>query len=444
MNTAPIFQHIWKCFELRLSDCLDRIFFVNVLPVHSIYKWIAFTWLAFVGLSLTESSFAKSSASVWAGDSSLLELNNSLESNSFGESAGAPGLTDEEALACCFEEEIGYSETAIACGVDFGTNEIWEISTRQLPQSGCMAVLDPHKLRVSRWMPSCGWIESSFEQYLASVRGSEKSSDSGAAGLDLHNIVYVHGNWMPADLTRERGLLIGRYLAQRAHLPFRLTVFSWPSTREKHALADIRENAVVAEVQGLYLGTLLQHFPADKPLGIIGFSYGARAVTGSLHALGGGTLCGRTLSTASYPQEIRVSFMAAAIDRAWMLEGGRHQNAARTISSIVNLYNSNDPILRRYHLISTSHRGTAAGVAGLILPRNWLNLPPGAGTTVAAPNHVRLRQYDCRGDLGRSHDERSYYRECSCTVHLLDHVLWNDGNELHVSNHAKVANESTH
>jgi hypothetical protein len=258
----------------------------------------------------------------------------------------------------------------------------------------------------------------------------------------LHNIVYVHGNWMPANLTRDRGLLIGRYLAQRAHVPFRLTIFSWPSTREKHALADIRENAVVAEVQGLYLGTLLQQLPAEKPLGIIGFSYGARAVTGALHALGGGTLCGRTLSAATYPNEIRISLMAAAIDRAWMLEGGRHQYASRTISSIVNLYNSNDPILRRYHLISSSSRAAAAGVAGIVLPRNWLNLPPGEGTAVAAPSHVRLRQFDCRTDLGRSHDERSYYRECSCTVHLMDHVLWNDWKELHVSNTSEVANES--
>jgi hypothetical protein len=419
MIAASIFQHIWKCIELRLSVWLDRIYFLNGSPGNSIYKWIAFTWLAFLGLSL-----GNHAAFAFASDSSSLVI------------------TEDEAFTCSIEEELRYSETATDCGVSFEANEVWEISTRHLPQSGCMATLDPHKFRVSRWMPSCGWIESSFEQYLASVRGSEKSNDDSAASLDLHNIVYVHGNWMPANLTRDRGLLIGRYLAQRAHVPFRLTIFSWPSTREKHALADIRENAVVAEVQGLYLGTLLQQLPAEKPLGIIGFSYGARAVTGALHALGGGTLCGRTLSAATYPKEIRISLMAAAIDRAWMLEGGRHQYASRTISSIVNLYNSNDPILRRYHLISSSARSTAAGVAGIILPRNWLNLPPGEGTAVAAPSHVRLRQFDCRTDLGRSHDERSYYRECSCTVHLMDHVLWNDWKELHVSNTSEVANET--
>lgn len=419
MIAAAIFQHIWKCIELRLSTWLDPLFSMNSMPNNSIYKWIAFAWLVVIGLS-----WSNSTSALIASDSISMEI------------------TEDDAFACSVEEELRYADTSTDCGVPAEATEIWEISTRHLPQSGCMAPLDPSKYRVSRWLPSCGWIESSIEQYLASVRGNGKSNDDTAASLDLHNIVYVHGNWMPADLTRDRGLLISRYLAQRAHVPFRLTIFSWPSTREKHALADVRENAIVAEVQGLYLGTLLQQFPADKPLGIIGFSYGARAVTGSLHALGGGTLCGRTLAAGTYPAEIRVSLMAAAIDRGWMLEGGRHQYASRTISSIVNLYNSNDPILRRYHLISTSSRATAAGVAGIVLPRNWLNLPPAEGTTVAAPSHVRLRQFDCRGDLGRSHDERSYYRECSCTVHLMDHVLWNDWKELHVSNSSEVAHES--
>lgn len=419
MIAAATFQHIWKCIELRLNNWFDRIFFLNAVPSNSIYKWIAFSWLV-----LAAAPSIGITSPVVASDIAAMELGEDI------------ALTDS------LQQELEYADTATPCNTVGEAAEIWEISTRQLPQSGCVAPLDVTKYRVSRWLPSCGWIESSIEQYLASVRGSEKSNDDKAAGLDLHNIVYVHGNWMPADLTRDRGLLISRYLAQRAHFPFRFTIFSWPSTREKRALADVRENAVVAEVQGLYLGTLLQQFPPEKPLGIIGFSYGARAVTGSMHALGGGTLCGRTLTDGSYPSEIRVSLMAAAIDRGWMLEGGRHQNASRTISSLVNLYNSNDPILRRYHLISTSSRATAAGVAGIVLPRNWLNLPPAEGTSVAAPKNVRLRQFDCRSDLGRSHDERSYYRECSCTVHLMDHVLWNDWNEQHATYPPEVANES--
>lgn len=394
MIAAAFFQHIWECIESRWN--IDRLDFKDAFYSNNIYKWIAFTWVIAVPCAI-------------ASDSESLEI------------------AQETNIHCLIQEELAYSDSAATCDSKSGANEIWEISTRHLPQNGCRAPLDASNFRVSRWQSDRGWIESSFEQYLASIRGSESGTgENNIASSELHNIVYVHGNWMPADLTRERGLLISRYLAQRDHLPFRFTIFSWPSTREKHALADVRENAIVAEVQGLYLASFLQHMPAERPLGIIGFSYGARAVTGALHALGGGTLCGRTVTATTYPREIRISLMAAAIDRGWLLEGGRHQFASQRITSIVNLYNSNDPVLRRYHLISTSSRATAAGVAGLVLPRNWLNLPPAEGTSVATPNYVRLQQFDCRSQLGRSHDERSYYRECSCTIHLMDHVLWND------------------
>jgi hypothetical protein len=311
-------------------------------------------------------------------------------------------------------------------------DEVWEISTRHLPQSSSVADLENPKFRVSRWSPNDGWIVSSIEQYLASVQGLEGDEvDNNPSGAQLHNIVYVHGNWMPADLTRDRGLLIYRYLAQRAQNPLRITIFSWPSQREGIALLDVKENATVAEMQGLYLGSLLQKFPAQQELGIIGFSYGARAVTGSLHAMSGGHLCGRTLTKVAYPSQVRISLMAAAIDRQWLLDGQRHGEALKAVHSIVNLYNSQDPVLRRYHLISKSDRARAAGFAGLSLPRNWSVASPTDVTSEQDEILTQLRQYDCRGQLGRSHDERSYYRECSCTPYLLDHVLWNDRITVH-------------
>jgi hypothetical protein len=186
-------------------------------------------------------------------------------------------------------------------------------------------------------------------------------------------------------------------------------------------------------MQGLYLGSLLQKFPAQKQLGIIGFSYGARAVTGSLHAMSGGYLCGRSLAKVAYPSQVRISLMAAAIDRQWLLDGQRHGEALKAVHSIVNLYNSQDPVLRRYHLISKTDRARAAGFAGLALPRNWSVASPTDSTVEQDELLTQLRQYDCRGQLGRSHDERSYYRECSCTPYLLDHVLWNDRITVHAA-----------
>jgi hypothetical protein len=55
-----------------------------------------------------------------------------------------------------------------------------------------------------------------------------------------------------------------------------------------------RETRLSPKSKALYLGALFATISREKPLGIIGFSYGARAVTGSLHSLGGGTLCGGT------------------------------------------------------------------------------------------------------------------------------------------------------
>lgn len=300
-------------------------------------------------------------------------------------------------------------------------SEVWEVSTRHLNCCECNLSC-PEQLEVRHWK-ACRWEISTL---------SELFAESGKLGSDPLTIIYVHGNWMERDNAQERVRIIDRQIKRRACEPYRLIMLSWPSQHDHGFIREVRDNARCADVQSFYLAWLLRQANASSSrVSLHGFSFGARTVVGALQLESGGTVLqrvaldamasdttGEPLDALEVAQPMhRVSLIAPAIDQDWLSPRGRYGMAMTRVEHLVNLYNSSDPILRRFRFIDSLSRPIAAGFAGL----GAIADPP---STSPLQTQDRIEQYDCRSSIGVTHSELSYYEECPCFRVAIDNLLW--------------------
>jgi len=229
----------------------------------------------------------------------------------------------------------------------------------------------------------------------------------------LRTIIYAHGNWMTSENTRGRGAYAYQRLTQRASEPIRFIIYSWPSQRDGRPLRDVYEKADRSHTDTYYFAHLLARVPLETPLGLLGFSFGGRIVCGGLHLVNGGSLKGRVSPTWPSGRMVRVSLLAPAFDRTWLAENREYGKALNSIETLVNIYNSQDPVLRRFRFIDRIGTPTAAGFLGLTDPR----------ATQPLQSDTRIVQYDCGPYAGSSHDEMNYYQNCCAYNTALDNVL---------------------
>jgi hypothetical protein len=311
----------------------------------------------------------------------------------------------------------------------FSDTEIYEVSTRHLPDRFRSIQFENPNVEVNRWT-GVNWARSTIDEALP-------------AWDDKLSIIYVHGNFMERSNALQRVRIVDGYLRAKANQPYRLIMLSWPSQREPKPLRDIIANAEAAECESLYMAWLLHRLRHVPRVSILGFSFGARAVTGGLHLDAGGRLPGfQSISTnnlanrASNPY--RVALVAPALDRNWIEPNGRHGLALTNVDSVVNLYNSRDPVLRRFRFLDRLARPIAAGFAGFEAIADPRATSPLSG-------QPRIRQYDCGSVIGTTHSEKSYYGECPYFGKVIEHLLWlNSSNILSLGpSHKSEANACT-
>lgn len=282
-------------------------------------------------------------------------------------------------------------------------DELWLVSSRCLPDLEKCVTLQPVKFEVNRFECPAGWT-SSDEAELAS---------SFSQLPTMRTVVYAHGNWMTAENTVGRGSYVYNRASERADEPIRFIIYSWPSQRDGRPLRDLYEKADRSNADTFYFANLLSRIPESSPLGILGFSFGGRVVGGGLHLVAGGTFEGRTAPTWSSKRDVHVSFVAPAFDRTWLAAGREYGMAMQNVNELVNIYNSRDPVLRRFRFIDRVTTPIAAGFSGLADPR----------ATQPLQADARIAQYDCGEVVGNSHDELNYYRKCCAYNIALDNVL---------------------
>lgn len=319
------------------------------------------------------------------------------------------------------EAELSLPSTIVSLCPELATicnspqSEIYEISTRHLCDRFRSISFEQPNVEVNKWSGS-RWVRSDVEQALPTN------------GSGILTIIYVHGNFMERNNALERVRIVDRYLREQTDRPYRLLMLSWPSQRESKPLRDVLANAESAECQSLYLAWMLQHLRNEPQVSILGFSFGARAVTGGLHLDAGGALPGFVsppTSNTDPTMKYRVGLVAPAMDRNWIEANGKHQLAMTHVESMVNLYNSRDPILRRFRFIDRLSRPIAAGFAG------FTGIAALADPRVTSPlaGQERIRQYDCGSVIGTTHSEKSYYAECPYFRRIIQHLLWKDTGE---------------
>lgn len=298
--------------------------------------------------------------------------------------------------------------------------EIYELSVRHRSCDPCRLILDDSVFDVYQWVNCSQWVRGDIQSAMA----AQVSPDS----QEPLTIIYAHGNFMERCNARNRAFLIANQIAMHSHRPFRMLMLSWPSEKERRPLKDTYRNTQCSDTIAFYLGYLLRRLPPTEQVSIHGFSLGARVVTGGLHLDAGGCLIGRQLSnfpsvppqSANHATEhqYRVSLIAPAIDQSWLQQNNRMGLAMTEVAKLVNLYNSNDPVLRRYFFSDLSSRPLAAGFAGFVGITDPRPSSPLAGQD-------RVFQYDCSRYLRNTHDERSYYRQCPAYVLAIRNLLWN-------------------
>ncbi|MGD9634811.1 MAG: hypothetical protein AB7U97_16145, partial [Pirellulales bacterium] len=187
-----------------------------------------------------------------------------------------------------------------------------------------------------------------------------------SADPTVSTIVFVHGNRLTNWDAKCEGLAAYRRIArQEGDAPIRFIIFSWPSAQISGPLNDVRVKAARTRPAGCQLAWLVDQLPAETPVTLVGFSYGARIATGALHILGGGSLGGMSVAL-QHPgrQPMNAVLMASALHSDWLCPGHYHGQAMTMVNQMVLVNNCEDRAMKYYHFSTTCGRPQALGYCG--------------------------------------------------------------------------------
>ena len=259
-----------------------------------------------------------------------------------------------------------------------------------------------------------------FLRYDGLAHPQENDLSGFLSGFDqrVPTIVYVHGNRVESHEAETLGRHVLAVLTscRPDGGNYRFVLWSWPSGRCGRLVWDARVKAHRSDVHGYYLAWVIDQAPPDVPVSLIGFSYGARLISGALHLLGGGSLDGRELPLHDKPEPVRLraTFVAAALDNHWLLPGKRHGRALGPIQRLLVLKNRRDLVLKRYRWLDPRHGSNALGNTGLFAP--WR----------VGPDLAKIDQVDVSRSVGAGHNERRYLESHAFRAYAGTYVFFDD------------------
>jgi hypothetical protein len=225
------------------------------------------------------------------------------------------------------------------------------------------------------------WQSSDLETYLAFDNS-------------VPTLIFVHGNQITASDAKREGLAVYRKLANYSGSGerMRFVIFSWPAARVGGLLYDVRLKAQRTAPAGCQLAWLLDQMPADAPVTLIGFSFGARIITGGLHILAGGSLGSCSLSERVHPQRVPVNtvLIAAALHANWLGDGQYHGLAMSQVDRMLLINSCQDVAMRYYRFSAKRGRPQALGLRG--------------PTYLSSAERSKIEQRDVSRSTGSRHD----------------------------------------
>jgi hypothetical protein len=266
------------------------------------------------------------------------------------------------------------------------TAETWLLSTRCAPLCGDLEV---GKGRIRCWRSSrgCDWETADAETLY------RDSADHRPT------VFVIHGNRISSGEAVDFAWPVFRHLESHSEgRPFRLVIWSWPSDRiSRRNRPDVQIKAAYCDSQSYYLADSVRRLDAATPLHLVGYSFGARIITGGLHLLAGGRLAGRQLPKNEEEPVARTVplhgyLVAAALDCYCLSSGCRNGLALSQADSFWITCNGCDPVLRWYPRLYGRGGPQALGYVG----------PCCNGDT------EKLKVVDVSCAVGRAHDWECY------------------------------------
>lgn len=290
---------------------------------------------------------------------------------------------------------------AVGCGRQPREHDqVWLVSDRG---AGCDLSADGVRLQYWRHQCGQGWVRSDLDSLLA-------SEDS-----QMVTTVFVHGNRIPACEAFTKGWSAYRTLTRCAdERPVRFIIWSWASDAVGGPVNDARVKACRTNPSGYHLAWFLDRLDGQTAVSLWGHSFGARIVTGAMHLLGGGELCGYRLSERLHQNRtpMQAVLLVAAIDNHWLLPGHFHGQAISQASEMLWINNSCDALLKRYHVIYGRRcMVQAAGYSGVVTHG------------LADEDRAKIRQLDACCQVGRRHLFAGYLASPSLVGAMRDILL---------------------
>lgn len=267
---------------------------------------------------------------------------------------------------------------------------------------------DPNQLRVYRCDTRGHLTPSSLAELW------QPSTLENAPQID---VLYVHGNRMTVSDMLERGLQIHHRMRMKSPhgAPIRWIMWSWPSEKEGLLLTDVRTKAARADAQAHYLAWFMRRLDQSHELRMIGYSFGARVITGSLHVYAGGRVGCAAIETVEpiKGRNIRVGILAPALHAEWLGPNQPHGLAGQNMESMHLFINKIDPVLAGYWLLDPTDKSPAMGIRGVThRPRD------------STGKLIPLSTHNCSDFVGRHHDELRYYDSPCLANCVLSKLVW--------------------
>lgn len=241
----------------------------------------------------------------------------------------------------------------------------------------------------------------------------KNASWSTISNDDTPTVIYVHGNRIPSGIDKPHGLQVYEKLARtNARSQLRFIIWSWPSEQIRGQLKDYQVKAARCRPVAWQLAWAIDQLPAQTPVGIVGYSYGARVTTGTLHLLAGGSLSGLKLSHREHPSRptIPTVLIAGAVHQSWLTPRGYHGRAGKMMDNLTLVNNRHDPAMKFYALGVGDRGATALGYAG-IAARSLTRI------------HGKFRSLDATSGVGRDHSLHKYLAAAPQIGSLRDQVV---------------------
>lgn len=216
----------------------------------------------------------------------------------------------------------------------------------------------------------------------------------------IPTIFYTHGNRVEVNEVLPFGMRVYRRLTacRRACRPIRYVMVSWNSDQEPGVLNDVRTKAARTDSVSWQLAWVIDQLPVDAPIGLFGYSFGARISLGAAHLLAGGSLGHVRIEgqTGYAKRPIEGVMVAAALDSGWLGPNQRQGLAMQQIDRLLVTTNRRDPAMRYYRLLSRTRDPDALGYDG--------------PTCLSSDYARRIQKVNITTAVGSSHNLNEYLK----------------------------------